>query len=381
MQKFLGIRGCCFVAGAMAVVFAGSIPIHAQAPQRSVREESTDQAPRERVLVHCMEGTDIFLTSHTDTIFEARIAPHLILRQTFGDVLDLPTQRSRVANAENVRRFGWVLSATPAVRLRMLRQVSDPVRTPSYMPRVNLQVLYARGMAGKLRENMGLVPRGTASAIGVYEYHAILGHHSNGQDGCFFKGQTRVSDAEDCTPPLTPDAEAARNLINRHDGSFSTNYVRLGFNYRGTRVDSATLVDDRDWTVGMEIEQHFHMDPNVFPRYGRTRVIGSVGVASRPNGMSDHWWDQAHWWTCDARREAKGSITYIAGHPDTVWPVAVTGELACFPSTEGGWGIFVRYYAGQDYYNLGFLDNITRWQVGATFNQDGFFRFRRTPSR
>src|SRR5206468_6375177 len=217
----------------------------------------------------------------------------------------------RVAGGEDVRRAGWVLSRKPAVRMRMLRGVSDPVRTPSYMPRVNLQVLYTRGMAGKLRENMGLSPRGSSSSLGIYEYHAVLGHHSNGQDGCFYTGQNRDA-AGDCMLPVSglppsPTVAQIRDAINRHDGSFSTNYVRVGLNYRGTRVDSTTLVDDRDWTVELEIEQHFHMDPNVFPLYGRTRVIGSVGLAGRPSGMSEHWWDREHWWTCDARREVKGS--------------------------------------------------------------------------
>jgi hypothetical protein len=57
-------------------------------------------------------------------------------------------------------------------------------------------------------------------------------------------------------------------------------------------------------------------------------------------------------------------------------------QASCFPTTNGGWGFFVRYYRGQDYYNVGFLDNISRVHIGATFNQSGFFRFRRptTPS-
>jgi hypothetical protein len=35
----------------------------------------------------------------------------------------------------------------------------------------------------------------------------------------------------------------------------------------------------------------------------------------------------------------------------------------------------VRFYTGQDYYNLGFTDSITRFMVGAHFEQDGFLRF------
>jgi hypothetical protein len=248
------------------------------------------------------------------------------------------------------------------------------------MPRVNVQLLYATGVSRKLQENTGLLRKGSAPEIGVYEFHEIVGHHSNGQDGCLFNPQTRIDNADSCTPPLAPDAAAAHLIINKHDGSFATNYARAGFNYRRTRVDANTLVDDQDWTVGLELEHNFLMDPDVRPLYGPTRLTASAGFAGRPGGKSDHWWDHEHWWTCDARREIKGSLKYIHGHPGTVWPVVVTGEADCFPSTEGGWGLFVRYYAGQDYYNLGFLDNIHRWQAGATFSQDGFFRFRRPPA-
>jgi hypothetical protein len=54
-------------------------------------------------------------------------------------------------------------------------------------------------------------------------------------------------------------------------------------------------------------------------------------------------------------------------------------QVSCFPWLNGGWGFFARWYAGQDYYNVGFLDDINRLQVGLTFNQADFFRFRRRP--
>jgi hypothetical protein len=51
-------------------------------------------------------------------------------------------------------------------------------------------------------------------------------------------------------------------------------------------------------------------------------------------------------------------------------------QVSCYPSNKGGFGLFVKWYVGQDDYNLGFLDTISRIQFGITFNQDGFFRFR-----
>jgi hypothetical protein len=47
--------------------------------------------------------------------------------------------------------------------------------------------------------------------------------------------------------------------------------------------------------------------------------------------------------------------------------------------SNGEWRVGVLYalLPGQDYYNVGFLDDIRRLHVGLTFNQTGFFRFRR----
>ena len=63
--------------------------------------------------------------------------------------------------------------------------------------------------------------------------------------------------------------------------------------------------------------------------------------------------------------------------PELDWSGNV--QVSCFPWLNGGWGFFARWYAGQDYYNVGFLDDINRLQVGFTFNQAEFFRFRRRP--
>jgi hypothetical protein len=56
---------------------------------------------------------------------------------------------------------------------------------------------------------------------------------------------------------------------------------------------------------------------------------------------------------------------------------SVYPQFSCFPWENGGWGFFVRFYSGQDYYNIGFLERINRLHFGATFNQSGFFRFRK----
>ena len=49
------------------------------------------------------------------------------------------------------------------------------------------------------------------------------------------------------------------------------------------------------------------------------------------------------------------------------------------PRRWGGTGLFLRFYRGQDYYNLGFADAISRLQFGFTLQQDTFLSFRIRP--
>jgi hypothetical protein len=286
-----------------------------------------------------------------------------VVFQNFSDVLDIRAQSRR---AGSPRTFGMSISGTPAVRIRMFDQVSSPVRTPSYMPRGNVQLLWAR--------NVSAVATAVARAVGgravlddasrrvsVWEAHAIVGHHSNGQDGCFFQDQARVDDECVIVAPA-----AGERLVNKTDGSFSTNYVRVGMNYRKNILDD-DLWALREWGLRVDLEIHPRawMDQEMVDLYGRVRTEVAGTFATR----------EVSW--CPSRAEVTGAVKAIAGHPDSVWPVAVTAQASCFLTRQGGWGVFVRYYGGQDYYNLGLLDNIQRVHVGATFNQSAFFRFRR----
>jgi acid phosphatase len=321
-------------------------------------------------LIPFLEGTDVFFSLKQDTVFEADIMPHLVAVQNFTDVIDLQKQQDRqdrqekastqdASSRKGIKQIAYSISGTPAVRIRMMQSVSNPVRTPSYMPRGNFQLLWARVPASKSVPDL-LAALASNNRVALWEAHAIVGHHSNGQDGCLYTDEERSG--EDC-PSVRPIGD--KRIINKKDGSFSTNYVRVGFNYSRNHLDS-TLWANREKRVKVEVEQHFHTDKNIVDLYGRTRVKAEGAVARRGFVV------------CPKRAEILGRVEYIHGHPDSVWPVAVTAQASCFPTMNGGWGFFARYYGGQDYYNLGFLDNIQRFQIGATFNQSGFFRFKRS---
>jgi hypothetical protein len=353
-------------------------------PKTEQHETATSktEALQSRLIMPFLEGTDVFIspdgrTGVEGTIFEANIFPHLIVWQNFSDQISVyDTEGGLRPVDDRLHRIRWSISGTPAVRLRMFNDVSDPVRTPSYMPRGNLQALWARnvsevlGRADNRRKDASM----RHPVLGLWEAHAIVGHHSNGQDGCFYKGQRRPpeSTAEHelpCEPDIVPpNAEVAKELVNKRDGSFSTNYIRTGVNHRFNWVDADTLVAFREFSTGGEFEVHpaQWMDPHQVDLYGRHRINTYAAYAQRG---TPH--------ICPSRIEERGAVNYIFGAPSTVSNWALTGQVSCFPTPAGGWGVFVRYYRGQDYYNMSFLNQIQRWEVGATYNQDGFFRFRR----
>ena len=376
-----------FVA-TFALLLATSVTATGQVLGLPGRSTETNQPP----IIPFLEGTDVFWTIQSDdptfpNLLEADLFPHLVASQNFSSTLDAVAQSRR--GVRGFKEFSYSISGTPAVRLRMLRDVSAPVRTPSYMPRGNAQFLWTRGLKdcdpsspkpgcravepaavqgvlqtpGAVAEDaraLVAVPR-----VSIWEAHLIVGHHSNGQDGCLLTTQERVPPATgECVPAGTVTAET----INRIDGSFSTNYVRTGINYSRNWLDSE-LEATREARGKVEVEYHPRawIDDEIEELYGRTRLIGAAAYATR------------HVRFCQRRLEGTASVTWNPGVVETVTEWSTSVQASCFPFRGGGWGFFVRLYRGQDYYNLGFLDEISRVHVGATFNQGGFFSFRRPP--
>ena len=149
-----------------------------------------------------LEGTDLFWTLQDDFgsqgpqrtfphSLEADIFPHFILafgaqcRNTSPDVM------AALRNA-----FRPCISITPAVRLRMLKRESTPVPAPSFMPRVNVQWLFRQG-DDKL-----------------WNVHAQVGHHSNGQSGCLFVWTGVEGRNADCVEHDRDPASADQAVVN-----------------------------------------------------------------------------------------------------------------------------------------------------------------------
>ncbi|BCS31378.1 hypothetical protein TBR22_A05780 [Luteitalea sp. TBR-22] len=130
----------------------------------------------------------------------------------------------------------------------------------------------------------------------------------------------------------------------------------------------------RDMTLGADLELNpgdgkflggAGIDPELKSRYGPTRVTLLAGFANRLPKLCD-------------RAEVKGFGKYIGNAVVDMpsWAWSLEGQCL-FKQTN--WGLFARYYWGQDYYNLGFEERVSRLQVGMTYSQEGFLRFRARP--
>jgi len=297
-----------------------------------------------RQIVPFLGSTYIFRNAPVSDIrFEADIQPNLVVRQNFSDKLVIED------SLDGRPRFAFSISGSPRVRLRMIEADSAPVRTPSYMPKGTVTGLFFRGLSEK--------------RVGIWAGMLTVGHHSNGQDGCLFTTDVKETDADGKSSCVgTPDLRR----INKIDGSFSTNFVKLGGRYRRellTRISKDEQIGRRAITVAFDFQQHFHTDPRIEPFYGTRRAEASFNFATRAPKI------------CRSRLSAGATLMYVGTRPDTVRASAVQLDAACTFTNEGGWGFFVRWYGGQDYYNLGFAETIKRLQFGIHYEQDGFLRF------
>jgi len=66
----------------------------------------------------------------------------------------------------------------------------------------------------------------------------------------------------------------------------------------------------------------------------------------------------------------EGFVELLPGVTDEVPPVRFAAEISRAYYQRSGWGSFLRYYYGQDYYNLGFLTTLSVVQLGAMIDQD-----------
>lgn len=317
----------------------------------------------ERVSLH-PDASYVFGDTDGGLVFEAQVAPDLLI------VSNIAAQLARVHDTPERVRRAYAVYATPMFRLRMFRESSNPVRTPSYMPKVSAQYVWFKKIGDGTDDEPSRGP------IRAWALDAVLfGHHSNGQNGCLFLDQARGSDDE-CAPEETDGA--ASRPVNTKDGSFSTNYLRAIVGYRrmylrGDNSGEPARVTRTEWGVRVGYEAHpgwygpGKISEALRVRYGANRVLAGFDAAFRDRAPVP--------WLDLARIEVRVTAMYIHDGPPDM-PMVYSGEAFVLPRTWGGTGLFARYYYGQDYYNVAFTRKINRLQFGVTWGQSKFLPFR-----
>lgn len=315
------------------------------------------------------DGSYLFQHTDGDLVFEAQLAPDVRVVDNVAESL------RRVLEPTKPRVFAYSVYGTFLLRVRMFDERSNPVRTPSYMPKASIQLAWLKNLstADPATEPEKIIN----GPIEMWLVHAIpFGHHSNGQNGCLFTDQVRVDD--ECVSFRTvPNAPRSINLEN---GSFSTNYVRAGVNYRrlypaGDDPDDTRPITRREWGLGAHFEVHptgyvgGSIDEELRPLYGTKRLKTTADV------VAGNWPVPLLTRVTCGRAWAELSVEYINGAASSVPKLGTTIEASCLPAGWGGSGLFVRYYRGQDYYNASFLNSISRLQFGITFLQAKFLAF------
>jgi hypothetical protein len=311
------------------------------------------------------DGTYVFQhIPNSDLVFEGQIAPRIIIVDSIGRAT------RRVLLEDKPAAWGYQVSTTPMVRLRMFSETSSPVRTPSYMPKGTIQLARFRNLSRSTDRDEAEFNRGP---IGMWLIDAIpFGHHSNGQNGCLFTSQGRDADGE-CVE-LDPSAP---RIVNKENGSFSTNYIEAMAFYGRLYLDSEGAAAGDfgtrwEWRAGAGVQLNPEgyvggsIDEELTDLYGPTRVLFGASTARRDA------------WRC-GRAAAEVRLQYITEAPPGIPSLITQAEGACFPRGWGGAGLFVRVHHGQDYYNLGFAEKITRLQFGVTLQRDQFLSFRIQP--
>ncbi|HBY69785.1 MAG TPA: hypothetical protein DEG69_19810 [Flavobacteriaceae bacterium] len=221
----------------------------------------------------------------------------------------------------NNKKSRLLTTLTPQVIIRMYRENSYPVRTPSYIPQLTLY--YITGNK-KGRHNISLF--------------AKAAHHSNGQEGAFYRDD---------------------GSINTRSGNFSTNFFEFG------------IIDTHYWSrtrnaqyfkSSLELHPKAWMADELVGQYSRVRWHNEFGVYNLGLDLKP-------------AKNRRANISFIAR---TTWMADGFNDYDTFdikrlnfsatvfyhPNFLEDVGFFMKFYHGFDYYNIYFNERIDVLRFG-----------------
>jgi hypothetical protein len=220
----------------------------------------------------------------------------------------------------------WEFEFVPQFLLRSYNQYSHPVKTPSYMPKCTLYYRFQ-----KANDDKG----------DLYSF-LTFGHHSNGQDGSFYKSDSTT--------------------INIKDGSFSSNYFLGGVIISYPEKDVFNLVSNLKFSANYYIIYQ----PVLRSLYGKLRFFADMESTIHLSKERENIFN-------DTKSKSKliGSLQLgwiaqdlINAKSFDMKRLIFSYTLTYQPSFINELALFTRFYYGQDYYNINFERTLTFFQFG-----------------
>lgn len=224
--------------------------------------------------------------------------------------------------------FAHAFVFIPRVDLRHGLGTSFPIRTPGFYPTVRFQFFLQKQLAPALRRR--------------FIFEILVAHHSNGQDGCFYRDQVDPPNGRCRFPDGKKHVGAPLNHV---DGSFASNDLglRFGMDLRVGAPEHALSLTGLAGLVFFR-PQAGGIDPEIEAVYGMGRVEAQLRLARRV-------------WGADAASSEVGARLRIDGRfgkSSVENPVGVLLDGFWSFQTMRDWGPFLRAYWGGDYYNVRF---------------------------
>lgn len=220
----------------------------------------------------------------------------------------------------------WAVMINPQVQVRILNEKSLPIRIPSY----RVYGTFFKELHFWKNSFLGRIFYDNALWYGSYV------HHSNGQDGPFFVNDTTRE-------------------VNFGNGNFSTDYLELGvYTYRAKAIGK-NYFSIRGIKATVEYYPFKWLSEGLKDRYGSYRIFSSIGVVGPQRNLQRPRLMQ---WLQRSSLEMK--IGWIFGKMEDAATFEASDRLIVdvyykyYPAWLDEIAFFMRFYRGQDYYNIHF---------------------------
>lgn len=239
------------------------------------------------------------------------------------------------------RQKTWAVMMNPQVVVRMQNKKSFPINSPSY--RVHFTYFHRLDILNKTFLKKVLFDNSI--------WMASLSHHSNGKAGDFYLKDTTA------------------NIIDVENASFSTDFVTFGINTFKVKSTGKDMDAFQSAKAFIQIHPRFQETKEIKYRYGNYRIFASwaVGGPWRPGKKT--WVNK---WLQNSGLEIQSG--WIAGKMTGIsefdarkrWVMDL--KYNYYPTWFDQVAFFVRFYRGQDYYNIYFSNTIHVISCGLTSN-------------